>query len=174
MMTLWTGQIREAAKAAGLDPLLFEAQVFTESAGNPWASRPEPTYPYLWNVQTKQPFRHLSAAEASSKTAPDDFPMLAGHRNQEWLGQQTSWGLCQVMGAVARERGFMRPYLTELCNVDVNLQLGAVVLKDLKAWAHNDPRQMLAGFNGGKGGWNAAGPLAYADKVLALAKAWGG
>jgi len=41
----------------------------------------------------------------------------------ELLGQQTSWGLMQIMGATARERGF-RGWLTELCDPATNLEWG--------------------------------------------------
>lgn len=169
----FSADIKEAAAFAGINADLFGAQVITESGGNPWAWNPEPRYRYFWNVKLDAPFRPVTAAEVASKVPPIDFAVLAGDRDQEFWGQQVSWGLCQIMGAVARERGFKGPYLTELLRPDLNLAMGASLMRELIQWANGGQRQALAAYNGGKGAWNQPGPLAYADKILALAASWG-
>jgi len=75
----------------------------------------------------------------------------------ERILQRTSWGLMQIMGAVARERGF-RGWLTELCDPAVNLEWGCRHLR----WMvdHNNtyglpdyrikPEDLAAAWNGGK------------------------
>lgn len=171
--------MREAARSYSLDPLLVRALVQIESGGDPYAWNPEPPYRYFWDVKKRQPFRLVTDIEVRSKFPPADFPCLAGDCDQEWWGQQVSWGLMQVMGAVARERGFRGPYLPELSAVAPNLTYGCGHLTALLAWARNDEEQALAAYNGGRLG-NRVRPFrnaAYAAKVLtarfALAKANG-
>jgi soluble lytic murein transglycosylase-like protein len=161
--------LRDAARSFGLDPLLVRALVEVESGGDPYAWNPEPGYRYFWDVRKRQPFRPVTAAEVRSKHPPADFVCLAGDPDQEWWGQQVSWGLMQVMGAVARERGFRGRYLPQLCAIASNLTYGCGHLAVLLAWARNDQEQALAAYNGGRGG-NSQRPFrnaAYAAKVLA-------
>ena len=107
---------REAATKHGLDPALVCALCEVESSWIPWAVRHEPGYRWLWGLTY------------------DDYPIeprwlakevqLRGYTaGTERIFQRTSWGLMQIMGAVARERGF-RGWLTELCDPTVNLQWG--------------------------------------------------
>lgn len=166
-------EIFTAANAHGLDPMLIAGLVATESNFNPWAWNPEPAYRYLWNVRTKAPFRTPTAAEIASEFPPKDFPAILGDPDQEWWGQQASWGLMQLMGALAREHGFRGPYLPELCDPATNLEIGCTQLSALMTWAHGDPNQALSAYNGGKGG-NTIKPFRnqiYATKVLAAAAA---
>lgn len=167
-MTSYRDLIVDAATPLGLSPNLVEAVVLQESSGDPWAWNPEPRYRYLWNVQTRAPFRVLTEAERGSETPPADFPSLAGDRDQEWWAQQASWGLMQVMGALARERGFAYPFLTELCGPAVNLGIGCAQLATLLAWAKGDVRQALAAYNAGEGNYTSAAGQQYASQVLAL------
>lgn len=156
--------IDQAADAASLERVLLRALVLQESGGNPYAIRPEPRYRYLMNVRTWKPFRELLPDELASKIAPADFPFLAGSREQEWWLQQCSIGLCQVMGAVARELGFRGPYLTALTDPVVNLGLAARILTGNLTWAGGNVRKALAAYNAGRGGWSRG--LDYADEVL--------
>jgi hypothetical protein len=161
-------QIHAAANVYGLDPAFIDAWILVESGGNPWAWNPEPKYRYLWNVRTREPFRALTPLEGISETPPVDFPCLAGDRDQEWWGQQASWGLLQIMGAVAREHGFREPYLTELCDPYINVSVACRFFRTLLDWADDNTAQALAAYNGGK--WLNAHPpyrnQAYATKVL--------
>ena len=95
---------------------LLRAIVLTESGGDRFAMRYEPRYRWLWDVKRNRPY--------SSKT-PDLFPAPAGvSRETERNAQMTSWGLMQVMGAVARERGFEGRFLSELCSIEVGMRYG--------------------------------------------------
>ena len=109
----------------GITPSLLAALAWKESSFDPFAWNPEPRYQYLVNVRTGLPFRRLSPAEIASSTPPSDFPTVCGDPDNEWQAQRASWGLCQLMGAVARELGFHGPYLPALVKPDVNLDLGA-------------------------------------------------
>ena len=124
--------IESAAARHALPALLIAAIVQQESGGNPWAWNPEPHYRYLWDVRRRAPFRQLSSAEISSERPPADFPVIAGDRDQEWWAQQASWGLMQVMGAVAREWGYREPYLPALCDPETNIEYGCRHLLGLR------------------------------------------
>jgi len=172
-MSDWDAEIRLAAERHGLEAGLVAAVVHVESSGNPFAWNPEPKYRYLWHVRAWTPFRALTPAENASEAPPADFPTLAGDRDQEWWAQQASWGLCQVMGAVAREHGFRGSYLTELTVPGVGLDFGCRVLARRLIWAKGDVRAALASYNGGPAGNVPGGVLrnaAYADRVLTVGK----
>lgn len=167
-MTGYRDLIEQCAAQHGIDPSLVEAIVIRESAGTPWAWNPEPQYRYLWNVMQHAPFRPLTMGERVSEAPPDDFPFIAGDRDQEWWAQQASWGLMQIMGAVAREHGFTGPYLSQLCDPMTNLTIGCDVLTKLIHWAGGNVRQALTAYNGGKGGLENVRAKAYANYVLKL------
>lgn len=103
---------------------LVFAMITVESGWNTWAYNPEPHYRYLWDNKKKAPFRKLTSDEIRAEYPPADFKALKGDADQEWWAQQASWGLMQVMGAVAREHGFEGPYLTQLCDPIHGLDYG--------------------------------------------------
>ena len=109
----------------GITPSLLAALAWKESGFYPHAFNPEPRFPYFVDVRTGLPFRKVTDAEIASKVPPADFHTLYGDLDQEGWLQQASIGLCQVMGAVAREMGFHGRSLLELVKTDVNLDLGA-------------------------------------------------
>ncbi len=158
--------LERVAHDAGIDPVLVQAVVLQESGGNPFAYRPEPRFRYFVDAKTGRPFRAVSPDELASKVAPPDFPTLAGTREQEWWGQQASWGLCQLMGALAREQGFRGPYLPELCDPETNLTLGCRVLAGALAWAHGDIIRALGSYNAGRGGAQSEAGQTYAKQVV--------
>jgi soluble lytic murein transglycosylase-like protein len=171
--TAYREQIEEAAAKHKLDPNLVEAIVVVESSGDPWAWNPEPHYRYLWDVRRSRPFRRLTPAEIASQIPPSDFSALAGDRDQEWWAQQASWGLMQIMGAVARENGFKGRFLTELSDPVVNLEYGCKHLAGLMRWAKWNATQALAAYNGGRAG-NVTPPYrnqGYANKALKVLEA---
>ena len=136
-----------------------------ESAFDPWAWNPEPRYRYLWDVLLKNPFRKLTPAEDASEIPPLDFAAYRGvPTDAEWWGQQASWGLMQVMGAVARERGFLGRFLSQLCDPSEGLEYAC---RHLAAYLkrYKDPFPALEAWNGGPGavGHNPK----YAREVLA-------
>lgn len=167
-MNNYSGEILTTAASFKLDPDLVAAQVHVESGGDPWAWNPEPAYRYFWDVKKRAPFRAVTTLEILSETPPMDFPCLLGDNDQEWWAQQASWGLLQLIGAVAREHGFRGNYLSELCDPVLNLTLGCKHLSELLDWAKGNTTQALAAYNGGKRG-NEAAPFhnqVYASRVL--------
>ncbi len=116
---------KASAPKYGLTSALLAALAWRESSFYPYAWNPEPRYPYFVNVLSGAPFRKLTDAEIASKFPPADFRALRGDADSEWWAQQASIGLCQIMGAVARELGFRAPSLLELVKPDVNIDLGA-------------------------------------------------
>jgi soluble lytic murein transglycosylase-like protein len=157
--------IESTAAKHGLDVNLVEAVVLTESGGNPFAWNPEPRYRYLVDVRTMRPFRPMTEAEVFAKTPPADFKALAGDPDQEWWGQQASWGLMQVMGALAREQGFRAHYLPELTDPMTGLHFGCKHLAGLLAWTKGNTDQAIAAYNAGRGGWRSEAGQRYVTKV---------
>lgn len=179
MRTPFDSLIADAARRHGVPGDLVHAIVQVESSGNTFAYNPEPHYRYFWDVRLQRPFRVVMPAEIAAKYPPRDFPCYAGDPDQEWWGQQASWGLMQLMGAVARERGFKGPYLPELTVAEVNLEFGCAHLAHLA-------RRFLAsyGMSGVIAAYNTGGPshaygsagAAYVRKAFAAGapSAWAG
>lgn len=118
-------RVKQAADRWNVEPLTLAAIVMQESGGSSFAWRPESKYRWLWDVSKNAPFRKLAPDEIEKGVAPADFPCIPGTtRESEWQMQRSSLGLCQVMGATARELGY-RGYLTELFDPDINLEYGA-------------------------------------------------
>lgn len=141
-MTFDDAMIRAAAAKYSLPWALVKAIVHTESSGNPWAYRYEPHYKYL---------------------------VGSNLRVTEQVGQQTSWGLMQVMGAVAREHGFTG-WFPELCQPALGLEYGC---RHLKRYAdqYGHWHDVIASYNAGsprKVGEQYVNQ-SYVDKVL---RAW--
>jgi soluble lytic murein transglycosylase-like protein len=150
-----------------LDVRVVAALIEQESGGNQYAYNPEPRYRYLWDVRRNGPFRELTLTETASKFPPKDFGSLIGDPDQEFWAQQASWGLMQIMGAVARGHGCRVPYLTELTDEAVNLEYGCMHLAQQLKWAKGNVTQALAAYNGGRAG-NGKEPFRnaeYAHKV---------
>lgn len=117
-----------AARAHILPACLVGAIVQVESSGIRGAIRAEPGYRYLWDVRAGKPFRPLTDDELAAAVPPSDFPAREGESAAtEWWGQRMSWGPMQIMGAVARELGFARPF-GALCDSYTGLQFGCQYL----------------------------------------------
>jgi hypothetical protein len=166
-----TETIRIKAGQFGIPAPLIEAMALVESAGRLFAIRHEPDYRWLWNCATSQPFRRLSDEEAASARPPADFVVPKGWPSNaatEWMGQKTSWGPLQVMGAVAREHGYAGA-LPELCS-ELGVYNGCLHMDRLRArwfggygWAG-----VVAAYNAGSVRVGVAGEFqnqAYVDKV---------
>lgn len=151
------------ASAFGMQPALPLALIWRESGGDRWAWNPEPAYRYLWDVKYNRKFRKLTPLESAAESPPADFCSIhpSVPADAEWWGQQSSFGLIQPMGAVARERGFKGLFLTELLVPETNLQIG---LTHLRAYfvATGNVREALRCYNGGP----ANTDYGYADDVL--------
>lgn len=128
-LMLPVGRIRLAASKYGINSNLLIALVMTESSGNPAATRYEAhTDKYLVD--------------------PDYWSEKLGIPLEEEINcQKTSWGLCQVMGFVARELGY-EFHLRSIKQPEVGLDLGAKKLAHcLERWPLWD--EALAAYNGG-------------------------
>ncbi|MCA1806454.1 MAG: transglycosylase SLT domain-containing protein [Actinobacteria bacterium] len=160
MSTEYTGLIKKMAKEFGVPSNLIEAIIQVESGGNTFAMRYEEGYSWLWNIETNKPHRRPSSGLPSPRMAS---------QNTELVGQQTSWGLMQVMGAVAREYGFDRPFLCELVEPEIGLFYGCKHLHNLKKRFHNQHGWpgVAAAFNAGSPRMKNSGFInqRYVDKI---------
>jgi soluble lytic murein transglycosylase-like protein len=158
-----------AANRHGLDPCVLAAVVWKESSGDPNAIRHEPHYRWLWDVWEGKPFRRVTPDEAAQSRAPEDFRGPTGASDAtEWAAQRTSWGLCQVMGAVARERGYKGTFLSALCDADLGAEYGARHLALLlRRWELADA---LSAYNAGSP--TATNEPTYVRPVLKMAETY--
>ncbi len=133
-------QIARAASQHGLPIKLVRAIVDVESEGNPWATRYEPAF-----------FdRYISSSKIKS-IPPCSVSTEARLR-------ATSFGLLQIMGAVARERGFEMPFLTALCDPEIGLEFGCRHLGWLaQQWLDKE------GWEGVVAAYNAGSPRRLPD-----------
>jgi soluble lytic murein transglycosylase-like protein len=127
---LFEKQIRETAARYRLDGDLVLAIFDHESGGDPYAARFEPAFSYFSNP-----------AEWASR--------LGISRPTEETFQRTSWGLSQIMGACARERGFTGP-LQRLCEPQNAIELGCMHLDWLRVQCVSES-DLIASYNGGWG-----------------------
>jgi hypothetical protein len=126
---------RTTASAHGLDPTLVCEVVEQESAWDADAIRYEPAF-------------------RARYVAPLELPPT------EEIARSISWGLMQVMGQVAREHGFQRPFLSARGDSSAGLAFGRIVLAaKLAAAGGNVPRGLAL--------WNGDGNPDYAAQVLA-------
>ena len=139
--------IEDVADAENVPKNLLAAIVQTESSNNRWAVRFEPHY--KWLFKTKDHAKDNGLTEAT-----------------ETVLQMTSFGLCQIMGAVARELGLKGP-IFQLLDEKTNLEYCAKLLKRL-ASKHKERDDIIASYNAGspiKGLNGAYKNQAYVDKV---------
>lgn len=143
-----------------------------ESSLNAWATRYEPDYRYLWDNERNRPY-NVRSADMTLDRAPDDFAGVAGATaHTEWIAQQTSYGLMQPMGALARELGF-KGYLSQLFNPVENVAIGCRHLRDLQKRYHSKYgwAGVLAAYNAGSPRLAANGRFVnqpYVDGVFSL------
>ncbi|MFW5972387.1 MAG: transglycosylase SLT domain-containing protein [Bacteroidota bacterium] len=129
--------IARLASRHGVPPDLLKAIVEVESGGDPRAMRYEPEFDYLVDPDTGESF----------DGEPDAIPAPSGVSPwTEYIGQRTSWGPMQIMGATARELGFEGRFFTELC--DEGLEWGCRYLVRLRE-RHGDWEAAAAAYNAG-------------------------
>jgi soluble lytic murein transglycosylase-like protein len=106
---------------------------------NPWAIRYEPLFfaKYVAPLYTNN---KVGATEAYSRGI--------------------SWGLMQVMGQVAREKGVSSLYLSAVCDPANGLSIGCRILREKLLGANGDATKALLA-------WNGEGNPDYAAEVLA-------
>jgi len=164
--------LKDHALRCDLPWVLVLAIVEVESGGDVHAFRSEPAYRYLWDVGKHCAFRQLSHEEVARACSPEDFDcdLLVCSVDSEWAGQKASWGPMQVMGAVARERGFDGPF-PELCSADEGIYWGCRQLQWLKGKHHDEHGWpgVVSAYNQGsprKGGDGRYRNQVYVDKVF--------
>ena len=148
---------KSTALEYGLDPALFCALVEQESGWYSYANRYESGF-----------FRrYIKAMLPANRGDQPSFspPKPRGNTSNatEAENRATSFGLCQVMGQVARELGCTARSLTELCDPAIGLEYGARRLKKAFDRKHGIARDALLDYNGG-------GEAKYPDLVLARMK----
>src|SRR5262245_15362554 len=114
----WEPLITNAAKVFGLQVPLVAAIVLQESKGNPAAARYENGF-YLKYIDWRGR-KDLSGYVPTACTLETEKRFRA-----------TSFGLMQVMGETARERGFRAEFLPELFVPETNLRVGCELLQHL-------------------------------------------
>jgi soluble lytic murein transglycosylase-like protein len=87
-------------------------------------------------------------------------PAVPAAPTVEELMRSWSYGLMQILGQTARERGFAGRFFTELCFPAIGLEFGCRELAHCFARAQGNLRDTLNFYNGGA-------DAAYPDRVLA-------
>lgn len=141
--------IKSYAAQFDLPEWLVSAIVHVESSGNPWAMRYEPTF-YRLYIADMDGVRPISPCSLMT----------------EKMGRATSWGLMQIMGQVARERGFTGAFLSSLCQPEMGLEWGCRQLVHLTARykVSESWEPVIRAYNGGN---PRADNLDYVKKVMA-------
>jgi len=132
--------VLEFADKHAIPANLLQAIVQTESAGNTWAMRFEPGYRWLWDVRNGNPYK----GDPARLPAPS---FVSGET--ELMGQRTSWGLAQLMGATAREMGFRGRYLSKLCDPEFGLEFACRYLRRLHERFGPEWESVAAAYNAG-------------------------
>jgi len=111
-----------------IEPAWVRAIVSVESSWEPLAVRFEPGYQWVYEI-----VKSAKLAQVSLDT--------------ESATQKMSWGLGQIMGALAREQGLTGP-LPKLLTPEVNLEHICIRIKHLKNIS-NQKDDIFAAYNGG-------------------------
>lgn len=118
------------ARRYEIDPKLIKAIITQESSWNCYAIRYEQTYSYLYKEE-----EFAKKCKVSLST--------------EINTQKMSWGLCQLMGALARELGH-EGALPELIDPAINIELACKHLSHLKKMVTCED-DIISAYNGGLG-----------------------
>lgn len=167
VMRLPWDKIDDAAEAEKVPADLLGAIVQTESSGNQFALRAETKHAWILDSQTGKKSQVVLKSHYIYLYKPDECAKQAGVTvDTEVWSQVASWGLCQLMGAVARELGLKGP-IVQLLQADVNLKYAAMLLKRL-AGRYDKADDILAAYNGGSAVKKIDGKYRnqeYVDKV---------
>lgn len=125
-------RLQALCKIYQIDPKWVKAIITTESNWNQYAVRYEANYSYIFN--------------------PSRFTNTEISMSTEIATQKMSWGLCQIMGGLAREQGHTG-LMAELVNPDVNIKHLCVRLCHLKKISENED-DIFSMYNGGPGELN--------------------
>jgi soluble lytic murein transglycosylase-like protein len=142
LLLRWNPFVKESAEHFDLDANLLLALIWTESEGDPTACRPEPRFVWFYQPEVGPLHRNGLSVQANRELAR----RVLGEK--EFTFQSASHGLCQVMGAVAREMGFVAEPET-LYNPEVNIGYGAECLATHLHRTRGDVTKALLRYNGG-------------------------
>lgn len=120
------------AQKFGIDYLWVKALIQQESSGNVYAIRYEPQYQYLFNPKAFA--QHLNISQSTEETC-----------------QKMSWGLGQIMGAVARSQGHSEN-MGELFTPEVNIKHMCILIASLKRVSQFED-DIFSMYNGGIGAY---------------------
>lgn len=120
--------IRAAAVANNVPWKLLGAIAMAETGGDGYKCRYEPAYKYLFNVKEFSSDLGITLAT-------------------EEMHQKTSWGLCQVMGANARENGF-DDHLQKLSDPVLGLKYSCLYIKKLVS-KYTTQDDIISAYNAG-------------------------
>lgn len=138
--------IQQAAFDTGISVPLLASVIHQESGGNPFAVRYEPAFLKKY-LESK-----------TRKTIGGYVPTKCSWQTEVQM-RATSFGLMQIMGQVARERGFSGEFLPELCDPATNLKWGSEFLQMLLHKHDTTEKALLR--------WNGGGDPDYAKKIFA-------
>lgn len=130
------------------NPKLIAAIILQESNVNECATRYESHYRWL--------YRPEFFAKKNNTT-----------EETETIHQKTSWGLMQIMGAVARELGFDSD-MVKLCDPAINIRFGVMHLAKLKKRYGSNYNDLISSYNAGSPRKNSSGKYVnqyYVDRV---------
>lgn len=148
VMRLPWDKIDDAAEAENVPADLLGAIVQTESSGNQFALRAETKHAWIIDPATHKKTGLSLRSHYVYLWKPEECARQAGvTTDTEIWSQVASWGLCQLMGAVARELGLKGP-IVQLLQVDTNLKYAALLLKRL-AKRYDKADDILAAYNAG-------------------------
>lgn len=150
-------EIKSLAMLYQVQPALVVAIILTESGGDTGKTKFEPEYEHVWKLP-----------EMAKKYGPTRSLTLDIELETRY--QKTSWGLMQIMGAVAREFG-MTANLPLLVNSYTNITYGCKLLSRLME-RYGNFFDVIAAYNGGHGAIlkkdkdGKYGNQEYVDKVM--------
>lgn len=129
--------VLERSVVYDVDPKLFACLILHESAGDAWAIRYENAFfnNYLATKKREDLAGHV----------PLEMPTLATEKRARAI----SWGLCQTLGDTARVVGFAEDYLSELCQIEPNIECGLKYFAKCLQKAGGSELWALQRWNGG-------------------------
>lgn len=146
--------IKRSSQTFEIPEELIKSIIIKESGVRIYAVRYEPAFTrnYLIDKDTGK----LKSLEKLGGHIPKEI-----NKTTEYVLRSASFGLMQVMGQVAREKGFSKESLLELCNPELNIYFGCRHFKYLLDMKMGDVGKALLNWNGG-------GNPNYAKEVLEI------
>lgn len=127
-MNDWLGLLPSICTKYQVDPILVRSIVMVESSGRPWAIRFEKGWKYQLQTKFFADNNHIEL-------------------DTEYFLQSCSIGIMQIMGSVARERGWSGP-LPQLFDPQHGLEMGVKQLAHLML-RYKDLKDVIASYNAG-------------------------